>query len=519
MTVDSRFIPRVIAGRISEYQTSTSVFPSNPNDPFWLKFAQALAGGGADTFQLADEHLRLLFSLYKTNFLRKTLPMLERVRYKPVGSFADIEDMCRNSQECSNDKGMSDKIRRILIEVFLFEINLRLQTMYHLYLSCSAIANKVPDHSALIGLTGGLESAAYQLLRSWNLPGMIKWLGYENPDETLGHLLRQLSNNFFQLESVNLRFTYHCNITCRHCYNSSGPHLEGVRIPLSRMLHIIEQMPSVNMRKLTITGGEPFLYLDDITLLVQHARRHGVTQIALLTNASWAISPDQTRNILLQLKASGFGMEHDNIKASAGIYHQEKVPLGRVLILIEAYFALFERPLNVDFEAQHANEEENFKQLLRAKGLFNKANVGFRGILPFGRGESLLCVPDLTALDTHCTNINQIVFDPDGKVRPCCGLNVGNQGIVIGTNDDLQSLVKSVQNNPILQFLARNPIKAIFPFTGNTAGIYCALCDACQDALGTVQDTEVLKLKLATLQEFFPFSFTREKLLSSTDNS
>lgn len=510
-------VSRAIEKRVFAFQSSGSLCTTNRKNPISPGFGQILADGGVRHFQLTSEHLGYLFIVLNNNpaILNKSLIVARVLTQKSLGSFRALSEVCQISQQDMLDSELNEKLRHGILQLLLFEINMRLQTLYKLYYRFSFPDYKNNVDDLLTTSEVGLEETAYEFLREFDLPFMLEWLGYEGKGEVLDTILQRLSNFFFQVDRVNLRFTYHCNLTCRHCYNSSGPDLKNVRIPLERMRYIIEQMPLVGIRKLNITGGEPFLYLSDIISLVSFARDHGITQISIFTNASWAIDSDRTRKILLSLKESGFGMSLDFIKASAGVYHQEFVSVERVLLLAEEYFSIFEQPLHIDFESPNENnlEEIKMRNLLEARNLTEKVIIKFRGIAPLGRGQFLRDIQEPLPLShSACTSINQLVFDPDGSVRPCCGLNADNFGIIIGKSHKLVELVKSLQNNPILQFLASRPIDEIFPYSEVPIERYVSKCDACQAAIGSLKDTKSLRRKLIAYQELFPFWFNRTKL-------
>jgi hypothetical protein len=517
MNFDLNFIQDTITKRIKAFQSSTRSLPAAGDDISWGKVGQTLASGGFRFFEIRDEHLRFLFFILrnKPDILKKILPIAEVLKSRPPMLFASLMEIHQERYNGPRGKETCETIRNALLETFLFEINLRMQTLYRLYLNTAAFADSTPEHSESVKFIKSLEETVYGLLVIWDMSLMLDWLGYSGQGIELDKTLARLSNYFFKINRVNLRFTYHCNIACRHCYNDSGQHLKHIRIPLERMLRIIEEMPLAGLHELTITGGEPFLYIDEVASLVRHARNHGVTGVSILTNAFWAISEDKTREILSLLCDSGFGMSSDIIKASVGIYHQEFIPIERVLILAEVFYAMFGRPLNLDFERhiRGGEEEKAFIELLCARQLFKKVVIRFRSVVPLGRGRKL---PNYNGNSrkflSPCRDINQIVFDPDGVVRPCCGLNTENHGIIIGRGEDLCTLVKAIQNNPILQFLARNPIKDIFTYTDRAVETYISFCDACQAAVGGLQNTEKLKLRLAPFQEFYPFWFSRDKV-------
>ena len=69
------------------------------------------------------------------------------------------------------------------------------------------------------------------------------------------------------------------------------------------------------VERFTFTGGEPFLYLDDIKAAVAGAREAGVRQpIHFMTACHWANNPARVREILAELKMLGLellGLSYD----------------------------------------------------------------------------------------------------------------------------------------------------------------------------------------------------------------
>lgn len=328
---------------------------------------------------------------------------------------------------------------------------------------------------------------------------LLRKLGVLSPtqlaaDENVASCLNRLSNFAFPCQRVNFRFTYHCNIACSHCYNSSGPHATQQHLDLGAMLHSIAHMPEAGMHALNLTGGEPFLYPEELLTLIAAGRTAGLREISIYTNGFWARTPAHATRMLSRLKEAGFmACARDHLKVSAGVYHQAFIAFDRVLTLARAYYEICRRPLLLDFEmaaGQPAMAEE-IRRTIAAAGLTECIVPAFRHVQPLGRGRALQ-VHALGPIDGPCRVIDQIVFDPDGSVRPCCGFNSENDGVKIGRmgRHSLRQLVKRMQNDPLLQCLATHAMRAIFPLVGkvqNRAG-YAGACDLCQHALGDLSD-------------------------------
>jgi MoaA/NifB/PqqE/SkfB family radical SAM enzyme len=86
----------------------------------------------------------------------------------------------------------------------------------------------------------------------------------------------------FEVNRVNIRFTFPYNIACTHCYNRSGSRGRAHRIELERMLGIIEQMPRAHVPALNLIAGEPFLYRDKPMTLIAAGRAARLEEISAL---------------------------------------------------------------------------------------------------------------------------------------------------------------------------------------------------------------------------------------------
>jgi hypothetical protein len=331
-----------------------------------------------------------------------------------------------------------------------------------------------------------------------------------------------LANFAFDCHRVCLRFTRHCNISCRHCYNKSGPHGKGQTIDIGRLLAIVSQMPMAGLRELTLTGGEPLLYRDHVTTVISAARQVGVRAISINTNGFWAATPGQADQMLDSLRSAGFmASGGDALKVSAGAYHQEFIPLTTICVLAERFYRMFDVPIFLDVEVSSETPAfgDQVRRALASAGLDERVQVAERSIVPLGRGQSIATAA-VRCGEQPCAVINQIVFDPDGMVRPCCGMNADNHGIAIGRADDqtLREIVKRMQNDPILQILSEQRLDAMFSYVGRQPKVsgYAGDCDLCQDALGALVDKDPLQRRLFSQQRYYPFWFNRSEVQPST---
>ncbi|MEJ0043197.1 MAG: radical SAM protein [Rhizomicrobium sp.] len=448
----------------------------------------------------------------RTNALAELMPLLERLHDKPAGAFEDVV-LLHSALGLKPASGPSRHAINLLLDFFIDSVNRRLQEVYRGYLRADPLP-KSTRHDRKIASLEATRNEAEAIVNACDWHWLANWLQLHRNGEDAETCLQRLSNFAFRIQRVNFRFTYHCNIACRHCYNSSGPKQKAQRIPLAPMLAIVGEMPGAGIGHLNLTGGEPFLYPDHVKALVAAGRTAGLRGISIYSNGYWAIDEQRANRMLEDLSAVGFMRgAGDHLKISTGAYHQEFVAFERILILARSYHAMFGRRLLVDFEMAPGTAVENeVRERTNAAGLGpDRIDLFFRHVSPLGRGKGLSGIPT-RPIELPCNAINQIVFDPDGGVRPCCGLNNENQGVIVGrlASDRLLDLVKRMQNDPVLQFLAEKPMDAIFGHVkaAKSAAGYSDKCHLCQNAVGDLTDKEKLQAELFDGQMLYPFWFT-----------
>jgi MoaA/NifB/PqqE/SkfB family radical SAM enzyme len=443
------------------------------------------------------------------------MPIVQLLSRCCAGDFADLVEL--KAQACGRDHGApSAATIWAMRDLFLAVPNRRLQRLYGDYFTDSPVGPGM-RHEEKIAALDNVRDRAQDIVAAYDWRWLADWLRLDLIGETAESCLLRLSNFAFAVKRINFRLTYHCNISCRHCYNSSGPHEKAQHIALDSMRAIIAQAPAAGITALNLTGGEPFLYPDEVLTLIADGRAAHLREISICTNGFWAETPEKAEHMLARLAAAGFMQQpRDHLQVSAGVYHQEFIELERVCLLANVHYRMFGRRLRVDFELTQGGrrqaDEAAVRQTVAAAGAEHCISLHFRTLDAVGRAKDLADAT-LGPIESPCRAIDQIAFDPDGAVRPCCGLNNRNNGIKIGElqHHRLRDLVKRMQNDPVLQFLARNPMSAIFAHVDveKKAAGYAGKCSLCQHALGHLTDKEKLQAQLFAQQEFYPFWFTQ----------
>lgn len=89
------------------------------------------------------------------------------------------------------------------------------------------------------------------------------------------------------LEEVHLDLTKNCNLRCLYCYQEPyiGKNLIGPELSFSELRALIDELAQMNVAKLVISGGEPFL-ISFLPEIIEYANRKGIAVPTLFTNGT-----------------------------------------------------------------------------------------------------------------------------------------------------------------------------------------------------------------------------------------
>jgi Radical SAM superfamily/4Fe-4S single cluster domain len=308
--------------------------PVGPADRIPATDAASVAGFRG--FRSRAEDVKRVFARRpeRRRIAAELLPLVARLSEKPAGAFSGLADL-KAQVDGDRDTMPSPGTVRALLELFLDLPNRHLQRLYRTQLQASP-PQPATRHQERIAALAGLQDAAQAIVAGFDWPWLADWLRLDQMGLSAEDCLLRLSNFAFDVKRVNFRFTYHCNIECRHCYNGSGPHAKAQRLELGAMLDIIAQMPDAGIAALNLTGGEPFLYPDEVIALIRAGRTARLKTISIFTNGFWATTPQAARSMLARLAVAGFMQSpSDFLKVSTGVYHQEFIAFERVAILAQ----------------------------------------------------------------------------------------------------------------------------------------------------------------------------------------
>lgn len=245
-----------------------------------------------------------------------------------------------------------------------------------------------------------------------------------------------------------LAITNQCNLRCLHCYADSGQECMN-ELTVEELDHIVDQIGSLNPKRLVISGGEPLMALKRLERVTRKAKEYGLF-VGLTTNGI-LLSPD----VAHWLKEIGI----DSVQVS----------------------------LDSDRPCEH--------EYIRGKGTFEKAVAGLQASIKAGLRTTVMMVAfkhnwmRLSYLVEKCVTWGVDLVAVDRFVRAGRGrtgenLQLGMEELA-GLHQQL-SLVKSSSvlpietNDPIWNALQLLDLKLKDFDWAKTAPLGCAAClDVC----------------------------------------
>ena len=220
--------------------------------------------------------------------------------------------------------------------------------------------------------------------------------------------------------SLGIHLTMRCPLRCAHCSVDSGPDRhETVDGPL--LLRRLEEAGRTgHLKRLSLSGGEPFLMRSLLSGILEIAERYGIATV-INTAAHWASTRERARNALKPFPPIA------ELAVSADEYHLDFVPLENVRHAAEAGLDMG-LVTSLVIRAWEGEDDPFVHTLRTAVGedVWNRAKLEIDIIKHVGRGEALpRRTPPVPVAPEHipegyCRSADQAVIDHDGTVFACC---------------------------------------------------------------------------------------------------
>lgn len=244
------------------------------------------------------------------------------------------------------------------------------------------------------------------------------------------------------LQAAYLHVTHRCNLQCAGCYSGVEERNARADVPLEDVLAMVERLAAAGVRRLIISGGEPFLRAD-LPQIAAGAKAAGVEQVDVLTNGTLvteealrALAPWADR-ISVSFDGADAGAipairrenRFDALVAAVGLIRDAGIQPHIIPTIhgsnvgdMEAYCALAERlEATINFSLLSAPACDDAVAALVPDEAALEALA--RATLALSRGGSLLAdTPVNTGLSTTVgcgAGCSMVSVSADGEVFPC----------------------------------------------------------------------------------------------------
>ncbi len=199
-----------------------------------------------------------------------------------------------------------------------------------------------------------------------------------------------------------------CNIRCGHCV-AGEDNPEQLKMEHPRAKQIIAELAQAGVRGISFSAGEPFLYFNEISELVELCGQKEI-YTRIVTNSFWAKTPEACDRLVSELKEKGLCQ----LRLSFSRWHQKHVNPNNVVNAARSC-----QKMGVDyfisFVTDFSLEDDPHEQFLRDHDLMFFPEP----VIYSGRAASFNPGNILTDYQANCCDMNPYL-GPDLDMYACC---------------------------------------------------------------------------------------------------
>jgi len=271
-----------------------------------------------------------------------------------------------------------------------------------------------------------------------------------------------------------------CNTQCDICYLSCSPRSND-KLSVDDSLNFIRQALEIDtIDSVAVTGGEPFLYLDELITITQTAHEYGFS-VTCGTNGFWATNEAATNRILNDLSEAGL----TSLTISVDEFHQHFIPISCIRNIMRA---ANEISLNVRISSITTKTSKQLSDIRMMIGdEVNSFEINDYPCLPIGNALKKMESHEFTyssfVFPDRCFSENALTIKPDGSVYPCLltpALYLGN-----AYESNLIDIVRNFYDNQFCRIFERFGYEWFVQVIKNNGlpialkDNYVSLCDLC----------------------------------------
>ena len=285
----------------------------------------------------------------------------------------------------------------------------------------------------------------------------------------------------FEPTEIIFASTSSCNLKCPHCFVNLG----NSRLEIQDAINFLNSCKNSTIEKVGFSGGEPFLYREFLTQIIQAAVKNDLMFDRIMTNGDWWTKAPLLHEALQKVYDAGFD---GKIGLSWDAFHGQS--FSRICVFIQEVMEVFggdcleiqtvldsiddtavcptDELMLFNFQklAEHFNLEFEYEidkksgrgwatlqgQVELSSGacdVFIPVNLE-RPTLQFDRKEAWQSKKWFK--DDYCEGPGQILFvHPSGDIAPCCGFANEEKELFIGSiKDSFDQVMEKASGNTMV---------------------------------------------------------------------
>jgi len=185
-------------------------------------------------------------------------------------------------------------------------------------------------------------------------------------------------NSLFTINEVVIEITKKCNLKCEHCGANSSPSRSEI-LDINFLRELIIQLGNNNFKKIVITGGEPFLYIEHLNVVTRYCNKYGI-EIQIVTNGFWGKYPNNYMDFLSEFSKN----QEATLVFSVDLIHNKYIPKENILSALK-----FIKYKNLKIKSQIYTIEfyQDYDFLNIIHELFSDVSIFSQPILLVGRAK------------------------------------------------------------------------------------------------------------------------------------
>jgi organic radical activating enzyme len=244
------------------------------------------------------------------------------------------------------------------------------------------------------------------------------------------------------LKMLALILTNKCTSNCDCCFSKCSINSTGKMNLEDGILYIKQAKRISSIKGVGITGGEPFLYYNDLLKLVKTATQCNMWS-SCITNGFWGETESEAYKYLIHLKNQGLQALH----ISYDEFHSKYISANNIKNILTVCKKL---NLYTEIRCIVTHSSKRLKDIVLELGN-SIINVNIReGVcLPLGNAKERLNEKDFEPLEPiynkYCTALNTLTIDYRGSVYSCCSQCGFTKPFYLGSTKDCN--LKQLENN------------------------------------------------------------------------